>query len=396
MNYKELKECLCCGNKNLRQVLDLNDQPLANSNLSSLLDYEKIFPLRLNFCSECTHLQLSDAVDPDLLFRNYIYVSGTSKTLREYFKSFVTLSESFVNENNKIVLDISCNDGSLLNCYQDAGYQTYGIDPSENLYELSSARHNIELDYLNFNYANKNSGRFSIIVAQNVMAHNSYPREFLEMCGIMCAPGGRIFIQNSQADMVKNNEFDTIYHEHLSFYSIKSFATLASVAGLILLDVIKTPIHGNSHVFVLTTNHHDNVNKFTDDVERNDEVIDNYADNCIEAANNLRDGLGALREEGYKLIGYGAAAKGNTVLNFAEIDLDYIVDDNMLKQGLYTPGRRIRIDSPSSLALEKEKICIVPLAWNFFNEIRSNCEGLLECESLKFVRYFPKFEVIQL
>lgn len=389
-NYTELNKCLCCDNDKLRTVLDLNDQPLANSYLDDPEKDEELFPLKLNYCSKCTHLQLSVAVNPDLLFRDYLYVSGTSRTLHEFFKDFVKLTESYLPENNRKVLDIACNDGTLLDYYQDAGYETYGIDPSVNLYEISSKRHNVELDYLNQDYADKHKDEFDIIVAQNVMAHNSYPKEFLEMCRDMVTDEGFIFIQTSQGDMVENNEFDTIYHEHLSFFSLESFDKLAESAGLSVVFVERPAVHGNSLLFILSKTHAKS--DFKNTFYLDDETVDNYAKKCIKATQDLNDGLNRLKAEGYTIIGYGAAAKGNTLLNFGKINLDYIVDDNPLKQELYTPGMRIPICSPETLAQEKGKVCIVPLAWNFYKEIVEKSNELLDTKDKVFVRYFPEYK----
>jgi len=392
-SYTELNECLACWNTELIQVLDLGNQPLANSYVKNKGDQEQTYPLVLNYCRKCTHLQLSVAVNPDLLFRDYLYVSGTSHTLNEYFREFVGLSESYLEHNNHRVLDIACNDGTLLNYYQDVGWDTWGIDPSENLYRISAQRHLVELDYLNWGYAELYKDFFDVVVAQNVMAHNAYPREFLAMCKTMISETGKIFIQNSQGDMVANNEFDTIYHEHLSFYSVESFRTIARAMGLTIIDIQRPSVHGNSFLFVLSKDPNAVEISYFDDLKLNDQVVEDYAISCLEVAATLKWGLQELKRDGYRLIGYGAAAKGNTLLNFAGINLDYIVDDNPLKQGLYTPGMQIEIKSPESLREELGMVCIVPLAWNFFDEIKSKCETLLENAAEKtFVRYFPKFE----
>jgi 2-polyprenyl-3-methyl-5-hydroxy-6-metoxy-1,4-benzoquinol methylase len=398
-DYKELKECVCCDSENLKMVLDFNEQPLANNSLKTADEVENVYPLKLNYCSDCTHLQLKHAVNPDLMFRQYLYVSGTSQTLKDYFRWFAKYTSDYVGEkNNGKILDIACNDGTLLDVYsniENFKYQTYGIDPSVNLHKVSSIRHTVELDYLNWNYAKKNKNMFSTIVAQNVMAHNSYPKEFLEMCKMMLVDDGYIFIQNSQADMVKNNEFDTIYHEHISFYSIKSFKTLARQAGLIVVDVKKVPIHGNSNIFVLSKNLNILETNIVDEFVLNDVSIHQYAYKCYKVINELTKELEKLRKENYKIVGYGSAAKGNTLINASNIKLDYIVDDNPLKQGLFTPGARIPIVSILELEKETDKLCVIPLAWNFFDEIKQKCLTHINVDDLIFVKYFPQFKIIE-
>jgi len=222
-NAKELDSCLCCGSDKLKLTLDFNEQPMANSFIDDPDDPELTFPLRLNLCEDCTHLQLSHAVNPDLLFKHYLYVSGTSKTLKEYFDWFVTYAESFFVDKPTTVLDIACNDGTQLDSFKAKGFKTYGVDPAENLYELSSKNHEVICDYFTDAHVDTLKAKnIDIINAQNVFAHNSYPVKFLQQCRDIMHDDSLLFVQTSQANMVMNNEFDTIYHEHLSFFNANS------------------------------------------------------------------------------------------------------------------------------------------------------------------------------
>lgn len=386
--YKTIKTCLCCDNNNLELALDLNSQPLANSYLKNSSDEEDIFPLGINFCPECSHIQLTHAVDPDRLFRDYLYVSGTTKTLREYFNWFVSFCGNYTP--GKKILDIACNDGTQLDSFKKNGYETYGIDPAENLYSLSSKNHNVVCDYLTEDSIKKFNVKFDIITAQNVFAHNTYPQDFLRICKNNLNDEGVIFIQTSQADMVENNQFDTIYHEHISFFSVKSFCTLAKKVGLNVIDVKRTPVHGTSFVFVLSNSGVDKSEELISFENKLDSVrMKEYSDKCKKIASETYKKVLELKRGGYKVIGYGAAAKGNTFLNFSKIDLDYIVDDNPLKHNLYSPGSKIKILSPDVLTEEKEKICVVPLAWNFFNEIKEKVDSRITTECI-FLKYFPE------
>ena len=393
---KELKECLCCGSEKLKLVLDLNEQPLANSFKKTAEEDEPTFPLRLNICEDCTHLQLSHAVNPDLLFKNYLYVSGTSQTLRDYFDWFAKETLTYAPDA-ETVLDIACNDGSQLNSFKALGLKTYGVDPAENLHPLSSANHEVVCDYFtdkyNYHYKNKN---LDIITAQNVFAHNSYPLEFLKQCKEIMHDASVLFIQTSQADMIRNNEFDTIYHEHLSFFNASSMSALAQRAGLHLIDIRKTPIHGNSYMFVFK--------KTAEDTSKVDAVLAEerdlglqdmntylaYADRASTIVEDLKQTIMHYRMLDYLIVGYGAAAKGNTLLNFGDIHLDYIIDDNPLKQGLYSPGMGTPVVPISILDQYAEtKVAFVPLAWNFFTEIRKNIKGKRDREGDVFIKYFP-------
>jgi len=399
-NAKELNECLCCGSKNLSMTLDLGLQPMANSFLETEDESELTFPLILNLCRNCFHLQLSHAVNPDLLFKNYLYVSGTSQTLRDYFDWFANETFSYFTETPKSVLDIACNDGSQLNSFKALGLKTYGIDPATNLHEISSKEHEVICDYFTQKHVEHYTNRVDIITAQNVFAHNDYPLEFLQQCREIMHDSSVLFIQTSQADMVRNNEFDTIYHEHLSFFCANSMNELASRAGLHLVDIRKTPIHGNSYLFVFSKNPNntDKVEEFLKE-ERNaglntPATYIEYARKAQTAVEDLKETIFAYRAEGYVIAGYGAAAKGMTLLNFGNISLDFIIDDNPLKQGRYSPGMRIPVVGIDMLDQCKDlNIAFVPLAWNFFDEIKSKIKSKRDNKDDVFVRYFPSIKV---
>lgn len=399
-HVKELSECLCCGSKNLTMTLDLGVQPMANSFIESVDELELTFPLVLNLCRDCFHLQLSHAVDPDLLFRNYLYVSGTTKTLRDYFDWFAKETLGYFKESPKTVLDIACNDGSQLNSFKSLGLKTYGVDPATNLHKLSSANHDVICDYFTAKHVDYYQlQHLDIITAQNVLAHNDYPLDFLLQCKKIMHDNSVLFIQTSQADMIKNNEFDTIYHEHLSFFCANSMNELAGRAGLYLIDIRKTPIHGNSYVFVFSkTPRENNVEQILLE-ERNQGLQSpityiRYARQAQQVVVDLKETIAKYRGLGYVIAGYGAAAKGMTLLNYGDIYLDFIIDDNPLKQGKFTPGTHDPVESIDMLDnCDDLNVAFVPLAWNFFTEIRANIKRKRDRKDDVFIRYFPTISV---
>jgi 2-polyprenyl-3-methyl-5-hydroxy-6-metoxy-1,4-benzoquinol methylase len=398
---KQLNECLCCGSERLKLVLDLNEQPLANSFKKTAEETEPYFPLRLNICEDCTHLQLSHAVNPDLLFKNYLYVSGTSQTLRDYFDWFAKRTLEYFEIPPTTVLDIACNDGSQLNSFKALGLKTYGVDPAENLHPLSSANHDVVCDYFTDKYAyHYGSKNLDIITAQNVFAHNSYPLEFLKQCKEIMHDKSRLFIQTSQADMIKNNEFDTIYHEHLSFFNSSSMMALAERAGLHIIDIQKTPIHGNSYMFVFSKKAGARPSVQLQVDQESEQGLQDmntyliYAEKCHQVVKDLNEVIKDYRSQGYVIAGYGAAAKGNTLLNFGNTYLDFIIDDNPLKQGLYAPGSNIPVVPIDFLdQVEDMKVAFVPLAWNFFKEISKKIKDKRNREGDVFIKYFPKINI---
>lgn len=395
--------CLCCGRNNLELIFDLGNQPLANSFKCSPTDPEESFPLAVQVCRHCWHMQLTDAVDPALIFKNYLYVSGTSRTMIEYFDWFAQFTKEYTTDlvTGK-VLEIGCNDGSQLNFFKQLGYETWGIDPAENIYPTSSAAHNIVCDFLNESSAALVPKAFDIIYAQNVFAHNDNPLEFLKTIGCKMLPHTLLFIQNSQCSMVTNGEFDTVYHEHRSFYSHSSMAALAKRAGLNVVDFVKGTIHGGSGIYVLSTS--------TSKPARLQNLLDveaaaglhqistyhKWAKNSKIITNDLVTALNFQRKnQGRLLVGYGAAAKSNTLLNYAQIDLDFIIDDAPLKQGKFSPGRNTPVVSIDHLENFKHReICFVPLAWNFFDEIADRISRVRNFPGDKFVRYFPNIQIL--
>ena len=395
MNCKVIDRCIACDGTELVPLLDLGMQPLANSFLKSDDELESYFPLATKYCSDCFHVQLTHKVNPDLLFKNYLYVSGTSKTQLEYFDWFA----KFVIENDKParVLDIGCNDGSQLDAFKKYGVPTFGVDPAVNLFNISSKNHLVYPGYFDTDYANVHEKQNDVVICQNAFAHNYNQLLFLKNMGRVLADHGKIYITTSQSEMIFNGEFDTIYHEHLSFYNIKSMDALCRRAGLNLVEVLEHPIHGNSFIFIISKN---NARNAYLELKMNEEKLYGlydpelyitYVDECKNIIQEFTDEIAEHKANGKVLIGYGAPAKGNTLLNASNVVLDFIIDDNPLKQGLYTPGMRIPIFSSEKLReyVDVDNIVFVPLAWNFFDEIKAKIEKMRPNKKDAFLRYFP-------
>ena len=404
-NSVELTKCLACGSDDLTPTLDLGNQPLANSYKDTKTEIQESYPLAINRCTNCYHVQLTHAVNPDLMYKNYLYVSGTSYTMRNHFQWFADYAcETYFSHNFDIpknVMDIGCNDGSQLNEFKNFDLVTFGIDPAQNLVHMSRLNgHKVEAEFLNPIYALRNDFRYDIIVAQNVFTHNHDPETFMYCVKKMMNENSLFFIQTSQADMILNNEFDTIYHEHISFYNINSMRELCQRTGMFLLDVIKCPLHGNSYIFVISknssTSRPSNIqNKI--EMERKaglltDNTYIDYESKCKNVLDDFRKVVNTNQGK-YKLVGYGAAAKGMTLLNVSGIQLDYIIDDNVLKHNKFTPGSSIEICSSDRLKTEEILILFIPLAWNFFDEIKTKIKSIRNNNQDKFCTYFPRVEI---
>lgn len=404
-----LSRCLACDSENLKLTLDLNEQPLANSYKLIRDQIQEEYPLAINRCLDCYHVQLSYAVDPKLMFDDYLYVSGTTQTGRDHFKKFaeyVTDKSNLytMNSNPKAVLDIGCNDGTQLDYFKELNHETYGIDPAKNLHPISSKNHNVWCSYFDSTFSEM-CQTFDIIVAQNVFAHTADPLSFLLNAKKIMNHDSLLFIQTSQAFMIRNHEFDTIYHEHISFFNIQSMKELCRRAGLHLTSVNYMPIHGTSYIFIITKTGEtrgafdeglvsiliaaEKINFMYDE-----ETYIRYEKHCHEIVTELKKETDSFRNDGFRIIGYGAAAKGMTLLNFSKINLDFIIDDNPLKQNRFTPGASIPIVSSDKLDEVTGPVLFVPLAWNFFDEIRTKIKTKLrDNPDDRFITYFPRVEI---
>lgn len=396
--FKPLTECLACGHHVLIPTLNFEPQPLANAfrEIETTI-HESRYPLSINRCESCDHLQLTHAVNPELIYKHYLYVSGTSNTLKEYSAWYAQFVREQFNYWPTSVLDIGCNDGSQLDAFKKLQFQTYGIDPAENLYATSSAKHNVVCGFWDEETASTFGRDFDVITTQNAFAHIPDPLSYLKLAKEYLRNDGRIFISTSQADMVLNGEFDTIYHEHISYYNAESMRRLAERAGLYLIDVVKTPIHGTSYIFILAKkqlNEHRMANILAIEEQQGLHQTETYitwANNVDDLLSRLKDQIAEFRGFGYRVVGYGAAAKGMTLLNASGIELDAVVDDNPLKQGLYCPGTSIPVVSSEYIKdlPTDDLVVFVPLAWNFYKEIVAKINSIRKNDKDIFLRYFP-------
>jgi len=395
-NCKELTECLACGSNKLSSAINLGSQPLAN-NFIDKPGQNEYYPLEVNRCEICFHLQLTHVVDPEIIYKNYAYVSGTSQTYLDYMWWFAKWCREYSGNWRGNVLDIGCNDGSQLDFFNKLGFNTYGVDPAENLHSTSTGKgHRVVCGFWNEeSIGNLDNRQFDIVVSQNAFAHNPDPLSYLKLLKPLLKDRGLFFIQTSQADMVRNGEFDTIYHEHVNFYNINSMNELCKRAGLGLVDAIKTPIHGTSYVFVV--GHNGRPEHIKNLIELEKDLLDvkiykswkTIAESLTDSFLNICE---QYRDKDYKLVGYGAAAKGNTLLNYAGVSLDYIIDDNPLKQNTYSPGRDIPVVGSNIFEIfnTKDKILFVPLAWNVYKEIKNKIQSKRLNKNDKFLKYFPE------
>jgi hypothetical protein len=375
--------CRICRADALALVLDLGHQPLANSFLKpdALDESEPRYPLELARCEACGHVQLTLTVPPDVMFRNYLYVSGTSDTIPAHFARYAEdVAARFVPDDG-LVVEIGSNDGTLLRAFDRGRLRVLGIEPARNIAAMANAAGIPTLDEF-FSEAvarqvDSAHGKASAIVGNNVVAHIDDLHGLMRGVDALLAPDGVLVVEFPYlVDLLEKSAYDTIYHEHLSYFSVGSVVDLTSPYGLRVLDVRRVSVHGGSiRVFIARVGDASAAVAELLALERSLGVSSGSPLAAFVVAvhrqrDELRRLLADVRSE-RRAAGYGAPAKGNTLLNFCEIDhsvLDFIVDRSPLKHGLLTPGTHIPVEPPSRLETSDIHDTLL-LAWNFADEI---------------------------
>lgn len=371
-NYEN--RCRICKSDKLYIVFDFGSQPLANNYIEKKHELET-FPLCLLKCSICHHTQLNYTVNSQKMFDNYIYESGTSQTLKNYFRFLAEYIDKFITNANKTIIEIACNDGSQLDEFKKLNWKTIGIDPAKNL--TTKAKNNGHIIYNGYWGVDKFDVPVpDIIMAQNVIAHVPDPVKFLQECYDHMNDDTLLVIQTSQCDMYQNGQFDTVYHEHLSFFTAHSFKYLAEKCKLNIVLFKKEQIHGNSFLLFMKKNnnsilHDDTLQEYINYEKyigiNNISFYAQYKYKITNMKNWINDNV--LSIPNCKIVGYGAAAKGMTFINYMkDLKIDYIVDDSPLKHNKYCSINNV-IVYPNNKLEEKSNMIIFVFAWNFIDEI---------------------------
>jgi 2-polyprenyl-3-methyl-5-hydroxy-6-metoxy-1,4-benzoquinol methylase len=400
MDCMPVTACRACGSTQLQLVLDLGRQPLANSYVKEPTTLPT-YPLELKVCRKCFHNQLSVVVDPELMFRQYLYVSGTSRTLCEHFEDLARQALSWFSPRPARILDLACNDGTLLECFRRQGCSVQGVDPARNLVALARIKGLDVVEGYWPKVQDELPGPFDLITACNVLAHVADPRSFLAAALERLAPGGAIVLEFPYArTMTLQGEWDTIYHEHLSYFLAGPLLALVDSLGASVTHSVLVPIHGGSLRAALQTGagmHCPEFLHLPEDETRfgltNLATYRAFAARVERVCKELREAVAQSRESGRRVVGFGASAKGNTLLNRCGLSLDYVVDDNPLKHGYLTPGRLIPILPPSVLAEERADLAILLLAWNFAAEIAGKIRAWRPGRADQLIHYVPDMRV---
>jgi len=411
--YKFQKSCRLCLNTNFRLVLDLGLQPPSNSFLSKnqLKMHERKFPLRLYLCKKCHHLQLLDVVDKKYLFSKYLYLTSANKPIIKHFNKYANLMyKKFLKKKNKpLVIEIGSNDGTFLKNFVKYDVEILGIEPAKNLATISrKSGIRTENKFFSLKLAKKISEKkkADLIIANNVLGHIDDLTNFIKSISILLADDGVFVFEVPHAlQLIKNSEFDTIYHEHISYFLLIPLLKWLKKNNLQAFDVKKQKVHGGTiRVFVSKYKKY-RVKKSILLIKKQEEkfgvnkidIFLNFSKDIFQLKKLLQIKIKNFKAKDYIIFGYGAPAKGNVLLNFCGIDkkiLDFIIDTTILKQGKFTPGTKIPIVSPKIIAKKGAHYIALLLAWNYKENILQNEEKFLR-RGGKFLIPIPKPVVIK-
>jgi len=404
--------CRFCGREEIFRFLDLGSMALANSFLTREelgAVTEPICPLDVFFCEECGLVQIGHVVSPDALFKDYIYFSATSDLVHRHA---AYLAQSFHGRFNlsptALVVEIASNDGTVLSYFKKSGINVLGVEPASNIAVVAQEAGITTInDFFNAETAaavKQKYGVADVILARHVFAHVPDIHGFVQGLTDLLSPHGAIAIEAPYLiDFVEKNEFDTVYHEHYSYLSVRAMSHLFARYGMEVFDVEQVAIHGGSLIYFIG---HAGAQAISSNVQMlidaelakglgNKETYIAFAERTARIKDETLTLLRELKTSGKRVAAYGAPAKGNTFLNYCGIGTDlvaYTVDKSPYKQNLYTPGAHLPVYHPDKLAQDMPDYVLL-LAWNFADEILMQQKEYL-AKGGKFIQAIPEVRIL--
>tara|TARA_B100000965_G_scaffold334858_1_gene300486 strand:+ start:666 stop:1898 length:1233 start_codon:yes stop_codon:yes gene_type:complete len=382
--YNKIDKCRSCDNKKLIDIVNLGRQPLANALLNSVNDFKKEIkiPLKLTICKECKLIQLTHTVDPKILFKKYLWVTGTSQKVKTYRKFFFKKLKKYINLQNNFICEIASNDGFFLE-YVKNNNTVIGIDPAKNISKIANSKGiKTYVDFFNLNSAKKivkiYKKKPDLVICRNVIPHIENIKSVMQgLKEIISNNGiGAIEFHNAK-NIICKNHYDYIYHEHIFYFTLTSINKVLRKNGLFGFDYFKSPISGGSYVILFKKNKSRETLKFKNMIYEESVQKLNSIQNwkklnliCKKHKIKLNKMINKLKTNN-NIAAYGASARSSTLINFLNQNnqsIKKVFDLNSLKRGLFTPGTHIMIEKPISKKINKFDIIFL-LAWNFKDEI---------------------------
>jgi len=402
-------KCVACGAQKLTQVLDLGCTPVANDLLepSNLGLVEKHFPLKVNFCEECNLVQLSQYHSSnDIFSSDYVYFSSYSKYWLDHAERYCSSITKKLNLNcDSFVIEVASNDGYLLRNFVEKKIPCLGIEPTVSTATVAKKcgvpTESFFLTHDTSKYVVDKYGKADLVVANNVLAHVPDINNFVSGLRNILSNDGVLTVEcPSILELIKHNEFDTVYHEHFFYYSLISVVNLFQRNGLKVIDVEKLETHGGSYRIYAA---HLKSSRLIEDAvhviiqEEKDHGIDSIKgyvglqQKSLSIKISSISKLVEIKQKGFSIAAFGAAAKGNTFLNYTKIDsdfIDYVVDETPAKQGKILPGSRIPVVPLEHLLIDRPDYLVI-LPWNHYLEIKNKIKKLLP--ETRIIRFVPDF-----
>ena len=407
--------CRFCGGSNLTKILDFGNFPLAGGFIKrEEFPDEKYYPFNLNLCQDCFLVQISDVVPADVLFKNYFFFSSAIETLVDHFKCFAQeIHERFLKGKQKpSAFELGCNDGVLLKPLATLGVRAVGIDPSTNVVSSINAKNvTVINDFFTEKIAriiNKEYGQFDVFLSSFSFAHIDDMIDIMKGVKCLLKDDGVLIIEIYYlGTLIDEMQYDMIYHEHMSYYSLKSLKSFLSRFEMEIFDVQNIPGVRSGSIRFYARNigqRFEKISPAVHDMIRYEEnrgfdkaaTYSEYAERVAETRRQLLDMLIRLKNEGKTIIGYGASGRGTVIMNYCGIDgryLDYVVDDAPAKHGFYTPGTHLPIKSWDYVKEAKFPDYVVLFAWAFTDEVIKKRQEYLE-QGGKFIIPLPEVRVI--
>lgn len=411
--FSIVNNCRVCGSSNFLEFLDLGHSPPADQFLrkEQLRQPETSYPLSVQICKKCGLVQLGQVVHHEILYRNdYPYESSTTKQGKLHWDEFAkTTVEEYALNSEDLVVDIGSNVGVLLEAFRNCGTRILGVDPASNIVDIANNRGIETWDaFFGLETAEKilsQKGSAKIITGTNVFAHIDDLDSFMQAVQkLLCEDGIFIFEAPYLGNLIRLLEYDTIYHEHLSYLSLKPIQLLAEKLGMEVIDVQERDIHGGSfRVFISKFGHYSKNQRVTEFEKKEQSLALSDASSLREFSlkvslnkSKLLNLLHELKQSGKKIAAVSTPAKGMTLLNYCKIGpeiLDFATEKSSLKIGKYTPGMHIPIKPDSALVTENVDYALL-LAWNFADEIIDNLKDYRK-NGGKFIIPIPEPKIIE-